>query len=147
VLPRRGQCERGDLPVQATDRHQAVPSDAARNCGWCSSQARRTPSGRCSSGQAYRYVWPSELDLMAKITASGSGTRWSGWDRAPFTPAAKARSRCSRDCHGRLHAQIYQIWPPELISARMLMAVQIGGYRTRRERLLVTACNLTPVSG
>ena len=23
----------------------------------------------------------------------------------------------------------------------------IGGYRTRRERLLVTVCNLTPVSG
>jgi len=28
-----------------------------------------------------------------------------------------------------------------------LMPAQLGGYRTRRERLLVTVCNLTPVSG
>jgi hypothetical protein len=27
------------------------------------------------------------------------------------------------------------------------IAAPNGGYRTRRERLLVTVCNLTPVSG
>jgi len=27
------------------------------------------------------------------------------------------------------------------------VSAQNGGYRTRRERLLVTVCNLTPVSG
>jgi SAM-dependent methyltransferase len=34
----------------------------------------------------YRYVWPSELDLMAKITGFRVRERWAGWDRAPFTP-------------------------------------------------------------
>jgi hypothetical protein len=42
-------------------------------------------------------------------------------------PTVKARSRYSRNCRSRLPAQIYQIYPPELISIRMLMAVQNGG--------------------
>jgi SAM-dependent methyltransferase len=33
----------------------------------------------------YRYVWPSELDLMAKIAGFRVRDRWAGWDRAPFT--------------------------------------------------------------
>jgi hypothetical protein len=50
VLPRRGQCERGDLPVQVTDRHHTIPDDAARSCGWCSLQGLPHALGRCSSG-------------------------------------------------------------------------------------------------
>ena len=33
----------------------------------------------------YRYVWPSELDLMAEIAALRVRDRWAGWDRSPFT--------------------------------------------------------------
>jgi len=33
----------------------------------------------------YRYVWPSELDLMARLAGLKLRERWSGWDRAPFT--------------------------------------------------------------
>jgi SAM-dependent methyltransferase len=33
----------------------------------------------------YRYVWPSELDLMARITGFRRQARWAGWDRQPFT--------------------------------------------------------------
>jgi SAM-dependent methyltransferase len=33
----------------------------------------------------YRYVWPSELDLMAKIAGFRLNARWAAWDRAPFT--------------------------------------------------------------
>jgi SAM-dependent methyltransferase len=33
----------------------------------------------------YRYVWPSELDLMAKIAGLQLRDRWAGWDRAPFS--------------------------------------------------------------
>jgi len=33
----------------------------------------------------YRYVWPSELDLMARIAGMGSRQRWGGWRREPFT--------------------------------------------------------------
>jgi hypothetical protein len=30
-------------------------------------------------------LWPSELDLMGRISGFRLGYRWAGWDRAPFT--------------------------------------------------------------
>ena len=33
----------------------------------------------------YRYVWPAELDLMARIAGMRLRERWSGWRREPFT--------------------------------------------------------------
>jgi SAM-dependent methyltransferase len=33
----------------------------------------------------FRYVWPSELDLMAKLAGMSLRDRWAGWDRSPFT--------------------------------------------------------------
>ncbi len=33
----------------------------------------------------FRYVWPSELDLMARIAGMTMRERWSTWTRAPFT--------------------------------------------------------------
>jgi hypothetical protein len=33
----------------------------------------------------YRYVWPSELDLMARIAGLRLRERWAGWDRSLFT--------------------------------------------------------------
>jgi SAM-dependent methyltransferase len=39
----------------------------------------------------YRYVWPSELDLMAKLTGFRVRDRWAGWDRAPFTSGSPSQ--------------------------------------------------------
>lgn len=33
----------------------------------------------------YRYVWPSELDLMAELAGMTLRERWGGWKREPFT--------------------------------------------------------------
>jgi len=33
----------------------------------------------------FRYVWPAELDLMARIAGMSLRERWSGWRREPFT--------------------------------------------------------------
>jgi len=33
----------------------------------------------------YRYVWPAELDLMARLAGMSLCERWSDWKRAPFT--------------------------------------------------------------
>ena len=33
----------------------------------------------------YRYVWPAELDLMARLAGLRLRERWSGWRRQPFT--------------------------------------------------------------
>jgi Methyltransferase domain len=32
-----------------------------------------------------RYLWPSELDLMARLAGMTLRERWSGWQREPFT--------------------------------------------------------------
>ena len=36
----------------------------------------------------YRYVWPSELDLMARLAGLRLRDRWSGWKRQPFTSSS-----------------------------------------------------------
>jgi SAM-dependent methyltransferase len=41
----------------------------------------------------WRYVWPSELDLMARLAGMTLRERWGGWGRQPFT--AKSVSHIS----------------------------------------------------
>ncbi len=53
---------------QAVSHHFHAASDSASEL--------RTP---------FRYVWPSELDLMARLAGMSLRHRWAGWDRAPFT--------------------------------------------------------------
>ena len=33
----------------------------------------------------FRYVWPAELDLMARLAGLRLRDRWDGWTRQPFT--------------------------------------------------------------
>jgi SAM-dependent methyltransferase len=33
----------------------------------------------------FRYVWPAELDVMARLAGMSLRERWSGWKREPFT--------------------------------------------------------------
>jgi SAM-dependent methyltransferase len=37
----------------------------------------------------FRYVWPSELDLMAEMAGMRLVERWSGWKREPFTSESR----------------------------------------------------------
>jgi SAM-dependent methyltransferase len=37
----------------------------------------------------YRYVWPAELDLMARIAGLDLRQRWGDWDRSPFTSQSR----------------------------------------------------------
>jgi len=37
----------------------------------------------------FRYVWPSELDLMAELAGMTLRERWSDWQRAPFTSESR----------------------------------------------------------
>jgi SAM-dependent methyltransferase len=45
----------------------------------------------------FRYVWPAELDLMARLAGMTLRDRWGGWRREPFT--AESRS----------HVSVYQL--------------------------------------
>ncbi len=39
---------------------------------------------------AFRYVWPSELDLMAQLAGLTLESRWADWHRGPFTDTSKS---------------------------------------------------------
>jgi SAM-dependent methyltransferase len=38
----------------------------------------------------FRYVWPSELDLMAELAGMRLRERWGGWAREPFTSESRS---------------------------------------------------------
>ena len=38
----------------------------------------------------HRYVWPSELDLMAKMAGMTLRERWADWYRGPFTAGSRS---------------------------------------------------------
>jgi SAM-dependent methyltransferase len=38
----------------------------------------------------FRYVWPSELDLMAKIAGLQFEDRWEDWQKTPFSKTSKS---------------------------------------------------------
>jgi SAM-dependent methyltransferase len=56
-----------DLPRQGLTSHHYYPADGA----YCTFPGR--------------YVWPSELDLMARLAGMTLRERWADWDRSPFT--------------------------------------------------------------
>ena len=59
--------------------------DVARQ-GLVSHHHVRQPSGTwTASSTPFRYVWPAELDLMARIAGLRLRERWQDWDRTPFT--------------------------------------------------------------
>ena len=41
------------------------------------------------SSTPFRYVWPSELDLMAELAGMRLRDRWGGWRREPFTSESR----------------------------------------------------------
>lgn len=58
-----------DLVAQQATSHHFVATDV-------DVREFRTP---------FRYVWPSELDLMARLAGMSLRHRWADWDRSPFT--------------------------------------------------------------
>jgi len=38
----------------------------------------------------FRYAWPAELDLMARIAGLTLRSRWAGWEREPFTSVSRS---------------------------------------------------------
>ena len=39
-----------------------------------------------------RYVWPSELDLMAQLAGLDRAHRWADWNKTPFTATSRSHA-------------------------------------------------------
>jgi Methyltransferase domain len=56
------------------------------NQGLISHHYSERPDGSLDrSSIPFRYAWPAELDLMARLAGMTLRERWSGWNREPFT--------------------------------------------------------------
>jgi len=69
-----------------SERHIGIDEYDFANQGLVSHHYTRAADGtfRYSWGP-FRYVWPAELDLMARIAGLEPRERWSGWNGEPFT--------------------------------------------------------------
>jgi len=45
----------------------------------------------------FRYVWPAELDLMARLAGMALQDRWAGWNVSHSRATVRATSRCGRN--------------------------------------------------
>jgi hypothetical protein len=48
----------------------------------------------------HRFVWPSELDLMAKLAGLDLRERWADWNQTPFTAASTSHVSVWQKPHG-----------------------------------------------
>ena len=75
---------------QLSDAHLGFDTYDVANQGLVSHHYMRTADASFThSSGPFRYVWPSELDLMARIAGLTPRERWSGWEREPFTSVSE----------------------------------------------------------
>ena len=73
-------------PFHVGQNHVGIDEYDVVNQGLVSHHYNRTEDGTFkSSSGPFRYVWPSELDLMARIAGMTLRERHGDWNREPFT--------------------------------------------------------------
>jgi len=72
-----------------SDDHWGIDEYDVVNQGLVSHHLTRVGDGIEYSSGPFRYVWPSELDLMARLAGMRLVERWSGWRREPFTSESR----------------------------------------------------------
>ena len=73
------------VPFSATPTHAGIDEYDVVNQGLVSHHYSVREGGSRQVSMPFRYVWPSELDLMARIAGMRLRSRWQDWDRSPFT--------------------------------------------------------------
>jgi SAM-dependent methyltransferase len=69
----------------ASETHWGVDEYDVANQGLISHHFEISGDEVEKSSGPFRYVWPSELDLMAELAGMRLLERWAGWQREPFT--------------------------------------------------------------
>jgi len=72
-------------PFALSDDHLGFDEYDLANQGLVSHHFERFDGRFERTSLPFRYVWPAELDLMARLAGLRLRDRWSDWDRAPFT--------------------------------------------------------------
>ena len=78
------------VPFHVTPDHLDFDTYDVANQGQVSHHYWVGDRGLQARSIPFRYVWPSELDLMARLVGMTLHERWSTWDRTPFTSESTA---------------------------------------------------------
>ena len=73
------------LPFDVSESHLGLDEYDIVSQGLISHHYTRVDGAFEKSSLPLRYVWPSELDLMARLAGMRLRERWSDWNRQPFT--------------------------------------------------------------
>ena len=87
AIPDLRALPRGERAVvfDVSEEHWGIDEYDVATQGLVSHHFSRVGDGVEYSSGPFRYVWPSELDLMARLSGMPLVERWSGWRREPFT--------------------------------------------------------------
>ena len=89
-LPQLQKLPPGDsvVPFGLSDEHLGFDEYDVAAQGLVSHHFERRGDQYARSSIPFRYTWPAELDLMARLAGMALKYRWSDWDRSPFTGAS-----------------------------------------------------------
>ncbi len=73
----------------ASEEHWGIDEYDIANQGLVSHHFEKFDGRLAQSSTPFRYVWPSELDLMAELAGMSLRERWEGWNREPFTSESR----------------------------------------------------------
>jgi SAM-dependent methyltransferase len=69
-----------------TDEHHGIDEyDPVTQLMWSHHYTRTEDGTYRRNSVPFRYAWPAELDLMARLAGMRLRERWEWWDRTPFT--------------------------------------------------------------
>jgi SAM-dependent methyltransferase len=86
-VPDLQRLPRGEVfrPFDVTARHLGIDEYDVLSQGLISHHYSIDGNRVETVAMPFRYVWPAELDLMARLAGMRLEGRWAGWQREPFT--------------------------------------------------------------
>ena len=73
-----------------SDDHLGIDEYDVLNQGLVSHHVQAFGAQLERSSGPFRYVWPAELDLMARLAGMDLTERWAGWSEEPFTSESRS---------------------------------------------------------
>jgi SAM-dependent methyltransferase len=77
------------VPFDVSDDHIGIDEYDPLNQGLVSHHLSLVDGRWKRRSIPFRYVWPAELDLMARLSGLRLRERWAGWKREPFTAESR----------------------------------------------------------
>jgi hypothetical protein len=78
------------VPFDVSETHIGIDEYEVASQSLVSHHVMTVEGAVTRSSTPFRYAWPAELDLMARIAGLELRERWADWSRAPFTSASRS---------------------------------------------------------